>query len=169
MPMDENQRQLASEILAILEAHGDVCLDDLAVMTGKPVETVRQIWEQLTDQGVLVRKNVVINWDRWGEERVLARVELKLIPEREYGFDKVAERIARYPQVKELQLMSGSYDLSVLIEGKTLREVADFVAQRLAALDQVSGTSTYFVLKTYKQQGILLEKMDDDPRLEVTP
>ena len=169
MPMDEDQRHLASEILSILEVHGDVSLDDLAVMTGKPVEQVRQVWEKLTDLGVIVSKKVVINWDRWGEERVLARVELKLTPEREYGFDKVAERIARYPQVKELQLMSGSYDLSVLIEGKTLREVADFVAQRLAALEQVNGTATYFVLKTYKQQGILFEKMDDDPRLEVTP
>lgn len=169
MASENFDERLARELLDIVDVHGALPMDDLAVMTGRTVAEVEMVWRQLVERGIIVRKQVIINWDLLGEERVLARVDLKLVPEREYGFDKVAERIARYPQVIDLQLVSGGYDLSVLIGGKNLREIADFVAQKLAVLDQVSGTMTHFVLKTYKKHGVLLENKDDDHRLEVTP
>lgn len=144
-------------------------LERLATLVGADVELVQATVESLRQRQIIVKHHVVINWNKVVEGRVMALIDIHLTPEREVGFDRVAERIARFPQVREVHLMSGAYDLSVLVTGDSLREVADFVSQRLATIDQVTNTTTHFMLRTYKDEGVLIEAEDEDPRLEVAP
>lgn len=112
----------------------------------------------------------MINWDRTGDDKVSALIEVKVLPQRGYGFDKIAKRLQRYPEIKALYLMSGGYDLSVLIEGKTMQDVALFVAEKLASLEHVQSTATHFVLRRYKQDGIeLMGEEETLQRLVVSP
>lgn len=130
-------------------------------------EVAEQISE-LEKKNVIVGYKTLINWDKTDREVVDAFIELKITPQRGEGFDKVAERIYKYPQVKTVYLMSGTHDLAVMIEGRTMKEVALFVAEKLAPMDSVISTSTSFVLKKYKQEGIVFEDNEKDIRQVIT-
>jgi DNA-binding Lrp family transcriptional regulator len=132
-------------------------------MLGISAGEVRAEIKKYEDEKVIVGYNTLINWENTSRENVTALIEIKVTPQRGEGFDKVAERIYRYPEVKSCYLMSGGFDLTVIIEGKTMKEVALFVAEKLAVLESVLSTSTHFVLKKYKDEGIIFdEKVQDD-------
>lgn len=152
------------EILEVLEKNGRASIEEIALMLGKGVEEVRAAIKKLEDDNVIVGYNALINWDKSDRENVIALIEVKVTPQRGQGFDKVAERIYRYPQVKACYLMSGGFDLTVIIEGKDMKEVALFVAEKLAPLESVQSTATHFVLKRYKDDGVIFEENGKDDR-----
>lgn len=152
------------EILEILERNSRASHKEIAQMTGRNVEEVRNTIKKLEEDNVIVGYSTLINWEKFDKETVTALIELKVTPQREQGFDKVAERIYRYPQVKACYLMSGGFDLTVIIEGKNMKEVALFVAEKLAPLEGVLSTATHFVLKKYKDKGVIFEEKGKDDR-----
>ncbi len=147
-----------NEILEILEKNSKLTAAQVAVMTAKSEEEIKAAIEKLEADGVILGYNTTINWEMTDKEVVTALIEVKVTPQRGEGFDKVAERIYRFEEVRDCYLMSGGFDLTVLIEGKTMKEVAFFVAEKLAPLDSVLSTSTHFVLKKYKDKGMVFEK-----------
>lgn len=153
-----------NDILEILEKNSNASIESIAVMLGKSVEEVKAEISKLENDGIIVGYKALINWEKTDSENVTALIELKVTPQRGEGFDKVAERIYRYPQVKACYLMSGGFDLTVLIEGKSMKEVALFVAEKLATLENVLSTATHFVLKKYKDKGIIFEVNERDER-----
>lgn len=152
------------EILEILEKNARASVEEIALMLNKSVEEVRETIKKLEEENVIVGYNTLINWEKSSKETVTALIEVKVTPQRGQGFDKVAERIYRYPQVKACYLMSGGFDLTVIIEGKDMKEVALFVAEKLAPLESVLSTATHFVLKKYKDDGLIFEKKHKDDR-----
>ncbi len=151
------------EILEILEKNNKLTEEQIAVMLNKNVDEVRAAIKKYEEDGVILGYNTLINWEKTSNETVTALIEVKVTPQRGEGFDKVAERIYRYPQVKACYLMSGGFDLTVIIEGRTMKEVALFVAEKLAPLENVLSTATHFVLKKFKDKGVIFEeKMKDD-------
>jgi len=152
------------EILEILEKNARASVEEIALMLDKSVEEVKDTIKKLEEDNVIVGYNTLINWDRSSKENVTALIEVKVTPQRGQGFDKVAERIYQYPQVKACYLMSGGFDLTVIIEGKDMKEVALFVAEKLAPLESVLSTATHFVLKKYKDEGVIFEKKTKDDR-----
>lgn len=157
------------EILELLEEDGRITPEEIAIRLGREVEWVTKVLKELEKEKVILSNKTLINWDLVGGNGITAVIEVKVTPEREVGFEKVAERIYRFPQVRNVYLMSGAYDLLVIIEGKTMKEVAFFVAEKLATLEHVQGTATHFVLKKYKQDGVIFEDKEEDFRLVVTP
>lgn len=156
-------------ILKILEENGPtITREQVARMTGKTEEEVNAIIAGLEKENIIVGYKTMINWDMTDTEIVNALIELRITPQRGEGYDKVAERIYKYPQVKSLYLMSGAYDLCVIIEGKTMKEVALFVAQKLAPMDSVISTATHFVLKKYKDDGLTFYETEKDTRQVIT-
>ena len=154
------------EILEILEKNFRYTDEQIAVMVGKTVEEVREAIQDYEEKSIIAGYTTLINWENTGKEVVTALIQVRVTPQRGEGFDKVAERIYRYDQVQACYLMSsGGFDLTVIVEGKTMKEVATFVAQKLAVLDNVGGTATHFVLKKYKDHGtIFKEKKNSDNR-----
>ena len=154
------------EILEILEKNFRYTDEQIAVMAGKTVEEVREAIQDYEEKSIIAGYTTLINWENTGKEVVTALIQVKVTPQRGEGFDKVAERIYRYDQVQACYLMSsGGFDLTVIVGGKTMKEVATFVAQKLAVLDNVDGTATHFVLKKYKDHGtIFKEKKNTDNR-----
>ena len=137
----------SSKILEILDNDCTMPLEQISTLFDLPVDQVAEIIEKLTEDKIILKNKSVINWELTDKEFVTAQIELKVTPQRGEGFDKIAERIYKFPEVKSLYLMAGQYDLLVFIEGKTMKEVALFVANRLAPLDFVVSTGTHFVLK----------------------
>ena len=160
-------RQLA--ILDILTNNSKATAKDISSMTGIGEDEILSVIKDYENQGVIVKYKTLINWEAAGREEVRALVEVRVTPQRDFGFDNVAERIARFPEVKSLSLVSGGFDLSVLIVGENMRDLANFVAQKLAALEEVSGTATHFLLKSYKDDGEILAGDDDIRRLPIVP
>ena len=157
------------EILKILDKEkNNISRAKIAQMLGTDKQEVAEAIERLEKENVIVGYKTIVNWDKTDREVVTALIELRITPQRGEGFDKVAERIYKYPQVKSLYLMSGAYDLAVTIEGKTMKEVALFVAQKLAPMDSVISTATHFVLKKYKDEGIVFEDDEKDTRQVIT-
>jgi len=152
------------EILEILEKNNKLSVEEIAVMLGKTVDEVKEAIRRLEEDNVILGYTTLINWEKTRKETVTALIEVKVTPQRGEGFDKVAERIYRYPEVKACYLMSGGFDLTVIIEGKTMKEVALFVAEKLAPLESVLSTSTHFVLKKYKDKGVIFEEKEKDDR-----
>jgi DNA-binding Lrp family transcriptional regulator len=152
------------EILEILEKNGRASVEEIALMLDKSVEEVQTAIRKLEEDNVIVGYNTLINWEKSNKENVVALIEVKVTPQRGQGFDKVAERIYWYPQVKACYLMSGGFDLTVIIEGKNMKEVALFVAEKLAPLESVLSTATHFVLKKYKEEGVIFEEKSKDDR-----
>jgi DNA-binding Lrp family transcriptional regulator len=167
----EMDRQKQMELLRLLEEDSRLDAEQLGKMLAVPTEVVKQAIAALEEEKVIVKYPALINWERVDDHPyVNAMIDVKVTPKRDVGFDEVAERICRFPEVKAVYLMSGaSYDLSVVLEGKTMREVASFVSQKLATLDSVVSTATHFILKRYKHDGIQLEDRDEDRRMVVTP
>lgn len=124
--------------------------------------------EELEKNHIIVGYKTIVNWEKTDRDVVTALIDLRVTPQRGEGFDKIAERIYKYPQVSSLYLMSGAYDLSVVIEGKTMKEVALFVAQKLAPMESVISTATHFVLKKYKEEGVIFKQSGKDSRQVIT-
>ena len=137
-------------------------------MLGAEEQEVAESIKKLEKENVIVGYKTIINWEKTERDVVTALIELRITPQRGEGFDKVAERIYKYPQVRSLYLMSGAYDLAVTIEGKSMKEVALFVAQKLAPMDSIISTATHFVLKKYKEEGIVFEDDEKDTRQVIT-
>ena len=157
------------EILNILDKEkGNVSRAKIAQMLGMEEKEVADKIEKMEKENVIVGYKTIVNWDKTDKDVVVALIDLRITPQRGEGFDKVAERIYKYPQVKSLYLMSGAYDLSVTIEGKSMKEVALFVAQKLAPMDSIISTATHFVLKKYKEDGIVFEDDEKDTRQVIT-
>ena len=157
------------EILNILDKEkGNVSRAKIAQMLGMEENEVADKIEKMEKENVIVGYKTIVNWDKTDKDVVVALIDLRITPQRGEGFDKVAERIYKYPQVKSLYLMSGAYDLSVTIEGKSMKEVALFVAQKLAPMDSIISTATHFVLKKYKEEGIVFEDDEKDTRQVIT-
>ncbi|MBI6021022.1 Lrp/AsnC family transcriptional regulator [Clostridium perfringens] len=152
------------EILEVLEKNSRYTDKEIAVMTGKNVEEVREAIRDYEERSIIAGYTTLINWENTGRETVTALIEVQITPQRGVGFDKVAERIYKFPQVKACYLMSsGGFDLTVIVEGKTMKEVAMFVSDKLSIQEYVTGTATHFVLKKYKDHGtIFREKKTDD-------
>ena len=147
------------EILEILEQNSRYTDEQIAVMAGKTVEEVREAIRDYEEKSIIAGYTTLINWENTGKETVTALIEVKITPQRGEGFDKVAERIYNFDQVKACYLMSsGGFDLTVIVEGKTMKEVAMFVSEKLAAQDNVIGTATHFVLKKYKEHGTVFKE-----------
>ncbi len=152
------------QLLKLLEDNANLTPEQLAVMCNKEVGDIKKFIEQNEKNGVILGYKTMIDWDKTDREYVTALIEVKITPQRDRGFDRVAEIIYNYPEVQSLYLMSGGYDLCVLIEGKTMREVAYFVAQKLATIDDVISTATHFVLRKYKDKGVTYGIVEVDER-----
>ena len=161
--------KLETDLLDLLREDCRLPLEKLAIMTGSTVEEVAQTIDRLEESHVILRYAPTINWDLTDRERVEAMIQVNTSPQRDTGFDAVAKRIYRFEEVKSVYLMSGSYDLLVLVEARTLKELALFVSEKLSTLEMVTGTATSFVLKRYKEEGVIFEGEKSDNRLVITP
>lgn len=162
--------QREKQILEIIENDSRTSPEQIAIMLGMDAEEVRGKIAEWEEQKIIIKYNTIVNWEKLGDDTVTAMIEVKIAPQRDAGYDSLAERIYRYPEVKSVLLMSGAYDLAVLIEGQSLKEVARFVSEKLATIDGVQSTGTHFVLKKYKMGGVILNgKHEDDKRLVITP
>ena len=160
---------LKLKILDLLKEDARRSADLIATMLGTAeAEVARAISEMEADK-VIVKYATVVNWSKVDDEKVTALIEVQITPERGRGFDAIAERIYLYPEVKSVYLMSGAYDLLVEIEGNSLKQVASFVSNKLSPIDRVLSTKTNFILKKYKQDGIIFEDQEDDHRMLVSP
>ncbi|WP_214730056.1 Lrp/AsnC family transcriptional regulator [Exiguobacterium sp. s168] len=158
------------ELLALLTQNGPMDVDLLAQMLDWEASEVVASIETFKRDGVLLGYTAVIDWQKiHAHHGVTAFIDVKVTPKRGRGFDEVAERIHRFPEVTSLYLMSGAYDLQVVLDGKSLQEVSQFVSEKLSTLDSVISTTTHFRLKTYKHDGVLFSQDDDDKRLKVSP
>lgn len=166
---DVSEAIMEDEILRILDKEqGVVNVAKISRMLGKSEEDVAAALHDMEEKHIIAGYKTIVNWDKTDRDVVTALIDLKVTPQRGEGFDKVAERIYKYPQVRALYLMSGAYDLSVMIEGKSMKDVALFVAQKLAPMEGIISTATHFVLKPYKMEGIILEDNEKDTRQVIT-
>jgi DNA-binding Lrp family transcriptional regulator len=156
------------EILRILEENARLSDKEIARMVGMVEEEVTEVIAKLESKGIVKKYKAVINHEKAGMETVQALIDIKISPERDTGYDTVAERISKFPEVQSVRLVSGEYDLSVLVLGKTMHEVAHFVAEKIAPLEQVRDTVTNFLLKTYKEYGEIYEEEEKGKRLAVS-
>ena len=156
-------------ILEILSDDARINAEQIAVMTGYDVDEVRRAIGRLEKDRVLVKYPAMINWERTDKEMVQAVIEVRVQPQRDRGFDAIAARIYQFEEVTSLYLMSGAYDLMVMVEAPTLKQLASFVSSKLSTLESVTGTATHFMLKTYKYGGVIFEGDDTDRRLAVSP
>jgi DNA-binding Lrp family transcriptional regulator len=159
------------EVLSILEENHRIPVEDIALMVNSSVEDVNAVIKKLEDEKVIVSYPALIDWSKVaGKENIVAMIDVKVTPKRGVGFDEVAERIYRFPEVTSLYLMSGAYDLSATIEGKTMSEIARFVSEKLSTIDNVISTTTHFMLKKYKHDGVIFgENNEKDHRMVVSP
>ena len=153
-----------TEILKLLEKDARLTADQIAIMLGCEKSQVVEAIDELEKNGTILGYKSIVDWEKTDRESVTAMIDVKLTPQQNRGFDRVAEKIYNYPEVKSVYLMSGAYDLSVLIEGKTMKEVALFVSQKLATIEAVISTATHFVLHKYKDKGVLYDSNEIDER-----
>jgi DNA-binding Lrp family transcriptional regulator len=158
-----------NEILEILSENAKATPGEIATLLGRPEEEVARKIKELEDSGVIRKYITLINWERLQESYVFAVIELKVALQRKTGYDAVAERIARFSEVESVRLISGDHDLSVTVKGRSMKEVAYFVAEKIAPLEGVQSTCTHFILKSYKEHGVFLTERPRVQRLVVTP
>ena len=157
-------------VLAALAGDARRDAAQVAALTGLELDQVNALIARLERQRVIRGYKTVIDWDRLGDERVVAFIDVSVSPQREVGFDQVASRIYRYPEVRACHLVSGGHDLRVIVEAPSMREIAQFVSEKLAPIEHVTATNTHFLLKAYKEDGdVLTDDVADDGRLPVTP
>ena len=161
--------RLETQVLDLLREDCRLPLEKLAVMLGVSTEEVAETIDSLERRRVILHYAPTINWDLTDRERVEAMIQVSVTPQRDMGFDAVARRIYRFEEVKSVYLMSGGYDLLVLVEAKSLKELALFVSSKLSTLEMVTGTQTSFVLKRYKEEGVIFETEKTDNRLVISP
>lgn len=153
-----------NEILSILSKNSRLSNEQIAVMLERKEEEIESAIKEMEDKNILLGYPALIDWEKTERDVVSAYIEVKVTPQRERGFDDVAERIYQFSQVRSCSLMSGGYDLFVVVEGKSMKDVALFVAEKLATIDSVLSTSTHFVLKKYKDKGVIFNKKHKDKR-----
>lgn len=157
------------EILEILETNARVSLEDLAKLTGKSKKEIDKAIKSYEKKGIIVKYKTVINKERIKDGNgVIALIEVRITPQKDVGFDAVAERIYKFPEVKSCYLLSGTYDLLLLVEGKDIHTVSSFVSEKLAPLNSIRGTVSHFMLKKYKEDGVILTKGEKNQRLAIT-
>ena len=157
---------MREKILSIIEKNAKLPVEDLAALLGEDPE---QVGAEIEEEGVICAYHTLINWDSTQDERVDALIEVKVTPQRGMGFDSIAERIYQYEEVDALYLMSGAFDFTVIVKGRTMKEVANFVSMKLGPMESVLSTATHFVLKRYKDHGTKLVAPKKDERMQVSP
>lgn len=161
---------MREKILRAIDKNSKISAADLAIMLGTTEEEVATEIKKMEEEAVICGYPTLINWDKVECERVTALIEVKVTPQRGLGFDKIAERIYQFDEVQSVYLMSGGFDLTVILEGKTMREVATFVSEKLAPMEAILSTATHFVLKKYKEHGLpLVPTKHSDERMLITP
>ena len=165
----EKRELIRKEILYYIEKNSRANLGELAVLLGTDEVTVANEIAEMEKDKVICGYHTLIDWDKAGVELVTALIEVRMTPQRSQGFDKIAERICNYAEVHAVYLISGGYDLLVSLEGKTLKEVSQFVSEKLSTLDSVISTATHFILKKYKDHGTILSSKSESERMLVTP
>lgn len=161
--------KLEKDILGILNEDCRYPAKKIAVMLGETEETIEKAIRAMEARGIIVKYTAIVNLETEDDEMVEALIEVKVTPQKGFGFDRVAEEIALYPEVKNLYLMSGAYDLAVIIEGKSLKSISRFVSERISTFDCVLSTATHFILKKYKIEGAATKNSDEVRRLSVQP
>ena len=160
---------MREKILTFIEKNSRIDLKELAIVLGVDEVTVANELEKMEEENIICGYHTLIDWDKTGIEKVTALIEVRVTPQRGMGFDKVAERIYNYPEVNSVYLISGSFDFMVTIEGKTLREVSQFVSEKLSPLESILSTKTNFILKKYKDHGTVMVEHKKDERELMTP
>ncbi len=160
---------MREQILSIIEKNSRIDLHELAIILGADEATIVSEMEKMENEGIICGYHTRIDWEKTDVEKVNALIEVRVTPQRGNGFDSVAERIYKYPEVNAVYLISGGYDLLVTLEGKSLKEVSRFVTEKLSTLDSVISTATHFILKKYKDHGTILGTDEVDERMQVTP
>ena len=160
---------MREELLAVIERNSRIPLDELAVILGVSKEAVIDEMAALEKEGIICGYHTLIDWEKTSQEKVNALIEVRVTPQRGQGFDKIAERIYNYPEVRAVYLISGGYDLLVTLEEKSLKEISMFVTDKLSTLESVLSTATHFILKKYKDHGTILGKKHVDEREIFTP
>lgn len=158
---------MKEKILNLIETNSRLTAEDIAALLGYSEEDVKTAIMEMEADRVICGYHTLIDWDKAKEEKVIALIEVKVTPQRGMGFDKIAERIFHYPEVHACYLMSGAFDFTVILEEKTMREIANFVSGKLAVLESVQSTATHFVLKKYKDHGIVMDQPLPEERMKV--
>ena len=157
------------QILEILEENAQATPEQISTMVGLPVSEVRRIIKKAEEDKIILKYKTIINWPKLGEGEVWALIEVRVTPQRDVGFDAIAEHVYQFPQVYSAYLVSGTYDLAILVKGKNMQEISSFVTEKLAPLEKVQSTVTHFLLKRYKDSGEILEPVEEIKRLPITP
>jgi len=160
---------MREELLSVIEKNSRIDISELAVRLGVEEAKVVEELERLEKENIICGYHTLINWEKTSNEKVTALIEVKVTPQRGQGFDRIAERIYNYPEVKSVYLISGGFDLLVTLEEKSLKEIAGFVSDKLSTLDSVISTATHFILKKYKDHGTIIEKRHSDDRELISP
>ncbi len=160
---------MREELLTIIEKNSRLGLKELAVLLDTDEVTIANEMAQMEKEKIICGYHTLIDWEKTSRDKVTALIEVRVTPQRGQGFDSIAERIYQYPEVQSVYLISGSYDLMVILEGKTLREVSAFVSDKLSTLDSVLSAATHFILKKYKDHGTVLARKKEDEREMITP
>ena len=160
---------MREKILAGIEKNSRIDIKDLATLLGEDEVAVANEIAEMEKERIICGYHTLIDWDKTGDEKVTALIEVRVTPQRGMGFDKVAERIYQYNEVEAVYLMSGGYDFTVMIEGKTMRQVTQFVSDKLAPMESVLSTATHFILKKYKDHGTIIAEEEQDERMLITP
>lgn len=163
------EKIMREQILTFLEKNSKIDLGELAILLGSSEEVIANEVAQMEKEQVICGYHTLIDWEKTSQEKVTALIEVRVTPQRGQGFDSIAERIYNYPEVQSVYLISGAYDLLVILQGKSLREVSAFVSDKLSTLDTVLSTATHFILKKYKDYGTILGKKTKDERMLMTP
>ncbi len=161
--------ELKIKLIELLHDDAFLTSEKIALMLGKNEEEIKQAIKELENDGIIMGYGAIINTEKLNEDKVSALIEVKITPQRDCGFDSIAKNIYSFPEVKSCYLMSGAYDLMVIVEGDNIREVAGFVSKRLSVLDNVLSCATHFILKRYKQDGNVFEDINEDKRQAVSP
>lgn len=160
---------LRKQILSYLEKNSKMDPKEIAILLGTEPDVVENEIRKMEEEKIICGYHTMIDWDKTSSEMVTALIEVRVTPQRGQGFDSIAERIYKYPEVRSVYLISGGYDLMVILEGKTLKEVSQFVTDKLSTLDSVLSTATHFILKKYKDHGTIFDQKIKDERMLVTP
>lgn len=161
--------ELEKKVLNLIEHDAKISPKTMAVMLDESEETINAVIAKMEQDKTILGYNTVVNWEKVGGDGVTAIIDVKVTPQRDVGFNKIAARIARFPEVKCVYLMSGLYDLSVMVTGETMKEIASFVSYKLSTLESVESTVSHFILKRYKLDDFIFEEPNEDKRLVVSP
>lgn len=160
---------MRNEILSIIEKNSRIDTKELSVRLGTTEDVIVSEMMKMEDEGIICGYHTMINWEKTTQDKVTALIEVRVTPQRGEGFDHMAERIYKYPEVQSVYLISGGFDLLITLEGKSLKEVSSFVSDKLSTLESVLSTATHFILKKYKDHGTIMTKKYEDERMKITP